>query len=241
MTCCPANPGPDVHRSGFSLIELLVVIGILGILASLLLPVVGKTRRTAHAAESLSNLRQIASAAFAFAGDHRGRLCNGFGYDVHLAPYLHSSQNEKTVFTSRNADQQPFVEGSTIPITYSVHGGMMPTAPLGLPLTAMTRPATLILVADGVQAPDNFWQANYQFERPEGYIRARREDFSTDDLRRPLVEGSGPFGIGPDRAIENANAGWFRYCNNGSVAASFGDGHAELIPKGQVLAENVVP
>lgn len=45
--------------AGFSLIELLTVIAILGILAAIIIPTVGKARETAQRAVDASNLREL--------------------------------------------------------------------------------------------------------------------------------------------------------------------------------------
>jgi prepilin-type N-terminal cleavage/methylation domain-containing protein len=52
------TPADRRQRFAFTLIELLVVIAILAILASLLLPALNRSKRSAHLARCLSNLRQ---------------------------------------------------------------------------------------------------------------------------------------------------------------------------------------
>ena len=199
--------------------------------------------QSARATDSLGNLRQIGSALVLFAAEHEGRLPNGDGYEYALRDYLHSSLNIRTVFISQNADKNPRVQGSVIPITYSVHGTMLATNPasggLGQLVSAPRCPARLILVADGNQAPNNFWQANHRFQNPSEYVYGSYAQFTEEQLKTPLDGSWGGRGVGPDQA--SPNAGWFRYCNNGAVAGSMTDGHAELIPKGQVRAENLVP
>jgi prepilin-type N-terminal cleavage/methylation domain-containing protein/prepilin-type processing-associated H-X9-DG protein len=58
-------------RGGFTLIELLVVISIIALLLSILLPTLGSARRTAQAAQCLSNMRQLGIATFAYVNDFR--------------------------------------------------------------------------------------------------------------------------------------------------------------------------
>src|SRR5690625_3090711 len=62
------------RRTAFTLIELLTVIAIIGILASILIPVVGKVRDSAKSAVCISNLRQVGLAAMAYALENEERL-----------------------------------------------------------------------------------------------------------------------------------------------------------------------
>lgn len=58
----------------FTMIELMVVVAIIGILAGLLLPVVGKGKTKAQATECLSNLRQLHLGWALFISDHEDSL-----------------------------------------------------------------------------------------------------------------------------------------------------------------------
>jgi prepilin-type N-terminal cleavage/methylation domain-containing protein/prepilin-type processing-associated H-X9-DG protein len=63
-----------MNRRAFTLIELLAVIVIIGILAAITIPIVGKVRESAKAAQCVSNLRQIGMAFIAYCSDNKDRV-----------------------------------------------------------------------------------------------------------------------------------------------------------------------
>src|SRR6188508_459744 len=62
------------RRNGFTLVELLVVIGIIAVMISILLPVLGRVRESALRTNCTSNLRQIHNALQLYANSNRGFL-----------------------------------------------------------------------------------------------------------------------------------------------------------------------
>jgi len=78
----PSNPPlATPTRRAFTLVELLVVIGIIALLISILLPSLQKARQAANAAYCMSNMKQLMLADTLWANDHNGYLVKPYFND----------------------------------------------------------------------------------------------------------------------------------------------------------------
>ncbi len=76
----PADRAAKAEIKAFTLVELLVVIGIISVLIAMLLPALNKARESAQRIACASNLRQVAMAWNAYTSDYHGQLPVGISY-----------------------------------------------------------------------------------------------------------------------------------------------------------------
>ncbi len=105
----------STRDTGFTLVELLIVVATLGILAALLLPVLNKAKARAQRAHCSSNLRQLLIAWNAYFQDNNGRLAETYQTNN---PYAWVQGNMK--IAAEAEDYSPIRKGTLFPFSRDV-------------------------------------------------------------------------------------------------------------------------
>lgn len=202
------------RSQGFTLIELLTVIAIIGILAAILIPVVGRVRSSARQSANASNLREITMAVHLFAGDNEDALpfprsASTRWWPAILYPYVETieifqrpGQTEGFMEAegTRTLGRGGQVQGELIPWSYWINGG------------AGWSP----FPGDSV--------GNYE----SGSERGRRLAHITEQSRTvAFVDGNGPWQFRPDRNALDGTNERFYYWESGTTTVSWLDGHVD--------------
>jgi prepilin-type N-terminal cleavage/methylation domain-containing protein len=117
------------HSSGFTLVELMTVVGIVGMLASIAIPNFVNARATSQAGACINNLRQLDYAVQLFALDQKKQATDTYAL-TDLYPYIN--------LTSVSNSLPPCPRGGT----YSP-GTCVTNAPTCSLSTLLTAPHTL--------------------------------------------------------------------------------------------------
>jgi prepilin-type N-terminal cleavage/methylation domain-containing protein len=133
-------------RAGFTLIELLTVIAIIGILASILIPVVGSARKRAREANDTGTLRGTGAGVLLFLNEAKTSLAADLRNAAKMEPYLGSQTDMAKAFYSEEwmdvVGRQP--ADVDYPCAYTINGSLWPSETVAVPgarvLVAANRP-----------------------------------------------------------------------------------------------------
>ena len=104
-------------NKGFTLIELLVVIAIIGILAGILLPVLGRARESARRTQCASNIKQVGMGLIMYANENSENFPSSTA-----APLAMTSLN--LLFPNYVSDQRTFNCPSDTSVTATTQAGI---------------------------------------------------------------------------------------------------------------------
>ncbi|MGE9294742.1 MAG: type II secretion system protein [Puniceicoccales bacterium] len=231
-------------QPAFTLIELLAVFAIIGILAAIILPVVGNIKSSAMEATGMSNMRQLGLAYIGVAQEHNGRLPSWTNldgdnidrWDREVNAYLggdidYNIGDIAPAFKDPLAVAEGLITENTAyhfaPLGGITRGGESRLGKYRI-VANYKRPERQILLADsGVDSnlspAGDLYLVDGGFQTWEGF---RSSNISGDGME-PIDPGNG----------EKGNIRWYK----GEAKFFFLDGHVEKRAQEEVLKINVNP
>ncbi|MET0262981.1 MAG: type II secretion system protein [Rariglobus sp.] len=157
---------------GFTLVELLAVIAIIGVLAAIVIPVVGSVRASARTSTATSNLRQLAAAQLLYASENKSELTPVHSYALRkkadgspdqrswmmwLMPYVYPEITTSTQLNTRRVAELTVFdvpESERLSGVQSIAMNSLiatPAGPADYRISAMPRPSAIIMLGELVE------------------------------------------------------------------------------------------
>src|SRR3954453_4868573 len=95
-----SKPKRDAIATGFTLVELLVVIGIMPVLIAILLPALSRARERGNQVKCMANLKQIGLAMQIYTNDNKNMMPYGAAFNGSALPEGGVYQGENSDWTT---------------------------------------------------------------------------------------------------------------------------------------------